>query len=346
MHAFLLLLFLLISCGSDNNDSGSGSQTPQTEDLSFEVLIDRDDVIWGFDFLPDNRIIFTERSGNIHLLNPETREVTDITGGPFPSVGGEGGLLDIRLHPDFSQNQLVYLCYVSPNEQGRVQSLARGVLNGNELQNVEKIFEASSGNTGNIHFGCRIEFEDSDQLFLSVGDQNEAEQAQEPGSHLGKILRLNADGTVPSDNPFVNTFEVRPEIWSLGHRNPQGLAIRPETGELFSSEHGPVGQDELNIIERGLNYGWPFQSGPEFTEPIISWTPAIAPSGITFYRGNLYIATLRGGHIRELTIEGRRVTSENILFGDSGLRFRNVRGSGGFLYFSSDDGKIGRIRFP
>lgn len=358
MHALILLLFFLLSCGSDDNDSGTGSQIPQQEDLTSEVLIDRDDVVWGFDFLPDKRIIFTERNGKIHILNPDTREVTDVSGGPFPSGGGEDGLLDLRLHPDFLQNQLVYLCYTSPNEEGKVQSLARGVLEGNELKNIEKIFEASAGNTGRVHFGCRIEFENSDKLFLSVGDQGESGQAQETGSHLGKILRLNADGSVPSDNPFVNTFEVRPEIWSLGHRNPQGLVYIHETGQLYSTEHGPTGGDELNLIERGLNYGWPLvtrgtpegplgDSDPAFVDPIISWTPAIAPSGITFCRGKLFIATLRGQHIRELTLENGRVTSENILFGDSGLRYRTLRGSSdGLLYFSTDDGKIGRVRFP
>lgn len=357
----LLVLLILIACSDDDNIRSEGVAFPQEEELvDFEILTDRTDVIWGFDFLPDQRIIFTERTGKILILNIETKAVSEVTGVPAVTAFGESGLLDLKLHPLFAENNLVYFCYTTSD---RSQALGRGTLNGNSLVNFEQIFKAKDSNTAIRHFGCRIEFENANHLFLSLGDQVEQSKAQSLGSHLGKILRLNDDGTYPADNPFVTTPGALPEIWSLGHRNPQGLAIRPETNELFSSEHGPTGGDELNIIDVGQNYGWPRvtlglprgdlgQSAPGFQDPIASWTPSIAPSGMTFYsaneipawRGNLFIASLRGQHIRRIGLTGGTVTSQELLLKNKGLRFRNVRqGTDGILYFSTDDGKIGRI---
>lgn len=358
--AQLLILVLVFSCSYGDSGYSKPVAAPQEETVGSEFLIDRTDVIWGFDFLPDQNIIFTERAGKIFSLNTATKAVTEITGGPVVLANGESGLLDLKLHPSFADNNLVYLCFSTAD---RSQALGRGTLNGARLENFEVIFKASDQNSSNRHFGCRIEFETNSRLFLSIGDQLEDSQAQVLSSYLGKILRLNDDGSFPPDNPFVTTPGAHPEIWSLGHRNPQGIAIRPETNEVFSSEHGPTGGDELNIIEEGQNYGWPRvtigqpagdlgQSAPGFVDPIASWTPAIAPSGIMFYsgneipgwRGSLFMATLRGEHIRRITLSGRTVTSQEVLLGNLGLRFRNVRqGPDGLIYFSTDDGKIGRI---
>lgn len=338
IFAQLLILLALVSCGNDD-DSSSGGNVPQSEETGLEVILDRNDVIWGFEFMPDNRVIFTERSGKILISDLQGASVVEAGTVPGVSASGESGLLDLRLHPAFATNNQIYYCYSASSGGGRTQALGRATLNGNTLTNFEKIFDAGGSNTSTAHFGCRIEILKDSQLLLTVGDQTESSRAQDENSFQGKIVSMNLDGS-------------NPQIWSSGHRNPQGLVVNPETKELFESEHGPVGDDELNIIRQGENYGWPDESGSGFTEPIISWSPAIAPSGIAFYtgnkieawRGNLFIATLRGQHIRRLVISGSTVVSEEILFANEGLRFRNLRtGPDGFLYFSTDDGKLGRI---
>lgn len=347
-YVFILLTFL--SCGDNSNDLASRLRLPQSEEITLDIILDRSDVIWGFEFLPDGRIIFTEREGSILIFNSVTNEVNSLQGVPTIAAGGEGGLLDLRLHPNFRSNNQIFFCYTETATGGRTQALARAELQGSTLVNVQKLFSAGNANTAPNHFGCRIEFTTNNQLFLSLGDQADAELAQNPSAFQGKILRMNTDGTGV-------------EIFSFGHRNPQGLATHPSTGELFSSEHGPSGGDELNIIARGSNYGWPLvtlgepagplgRSSPGFVDPIASWPSSIAPSGIHFYsgnqipawQGNLFIATLRGEHILRLTIADAQVTGEEILFENEDLRFRTLRtGLDGYLYFSTDDGKIGRI---
>jgi glucose/arabinose dehydrogenase len=348
----ILLLLLLLSCGQDNGDTDT-TEAPQEQEERVDYLFDRDDVIWGFDFLPDERILFTERSGKMFLFDPSDESVSEVSGVPNVSADGEGGLLDLKLHPNFRNNNQIYFCYTA---NGKTQALGRGVLQDSHLSQVEELFKTEDENNSNIHFGCRIAFENENRLFLSIGDQAESDKAQDLNSHFGKIIRLNDDGSVPTDNPFVGDNNALPEIWSLGHRNPQGLTIRPGTQELYSSEHGPTGGDELNIISKGKNYGWPLvtsgspsgelgESAPGYVDPITTWSPAIAPSGIAFYRGDLYIATLRGRHIRKLTLNGSTVESEEVLLEGEDQRFRNlVVGPDDFLYFSTDDGKIGRVR--
>lgn len=338
----LIFIILLASCGSDSDNKDNSSPDQEEQDLELETLINRSDVIWGFDFLPDNKVIFTERSGRIMILDPESRDVIQAANLSEVASGGEVGLLDLELHPSFSSNNLVYFCFTEARGNGRGQSLGRATLHENKLGLVQVMFRSNATNNSNIHFGCRIEFENSNQLLLSIGDQNDSEEAQNSSSHLGKILRMNDDGS-------------NVQIFSSGHRNVQGIARRPGTNQIFSSEHGPRGGDELNILRAGENFGWPLvtqgepagplgESAPGFIDPIISWTPAIAPSGITFHQGQLYIATLRGRHIRRLTLEGNSVTNEEVLFESENARFRNVQeGPDGFLYFSTDDGRLGRM---
>ncbi len=340
--SYILILLSFLSCGDEYEDIAS-QILPETEEVSLEILVDRSDVIWGFDFLPDQQIIFTERAGQIFIFNPQTKVTTPVTGVPEVAAGGEGGLLDLRLHPDFRNNKEVYFCYTEGAPGGRTQSLGRAELQGTSLINQERIFTAGNPNSAPNHFGCRIEFSGNNQLFLTIGDQADGNLAQDPNVFQGKIIRLNTDG------PNV-------EIFSSGHRNPQGLTTHPTTGVLYSSEHGPVGGDELNIITQGSNYGWPLvtqgRSAPGFVDPIIHWSPAIAPSGIIFYtgnqipqwQGNLFIATLRGEHIRRLVVSGDKVLEEELIFENFGIRFRTLRtGPDGFLYVSTDDGRIGKI---
>lgn len=345
--AQMFILTIFAACGGSDDKSSVTPRVPQEEELSTQVLTDQSDVIWGFDFLPDDRIIFSERTGRIKILNPANEEIETLSGLPTISTGGESGLLDLKLHPQFAQNNLVYFCYSAP---GKTMVLTRGTLTGTQITNLQDVFRSRNSNSSSTHFGCRIEFQNNSQLYLSLGDQSEPSQAQNAESDFGKIMHMNDDGSAL-------------EIWSLGHRNPQGLAINPSTGELFSSEHGPTGGDELNVIVKGSNYGWPLvtrgtpagelgQSAPGYVDPIISWTPAIAPSGMTFYngdaipawKGNLFIATLRGQHLRRIILSGQQIVAEEELFEDGGTRFRNVRqGPDGFLYFSTDDGKIVKV---
>jgi glucose/arabinose dehydrogenase len=296
----------------------------QEHPYQVEILSQTSDVIWSFDFLPDGRVLFTERSGRLHLFDPPTKKITLIENTPSVFAEGQGGLLDVRVHPNFKEAPWVYLSYAEPIGKGKATTaVGRSKLNGARLEGFQKLFSAQEPNSNEVHFGSRIEFDGKGHIFFSVGDRNVRENVQSLNYHNGKILRLNEDGSVPKDNPFANQTNARPEIWSLGHRNPQGLAYRAKTGELWEAEFGPRGGDEVNLIERGGNYGWPVITygreyyGPKIGEgtekpgllqPVAHWVPSISPSGITFYegsqfpkwKGNLFLANLGGRNFRKL----------------------------------------------
>ena len=356
-YLFLFLfIFGLLSCGNDASDDGD---SPQEEEVSFDldILMDRSDVVWGFDFLDNDRIIFTERRGTIGILDMSTQTIINVTGVPEVHNVGEGGLLDIRVHPDISNNNLIYFCYTETNGNEGRNAMGMAELQNDELINFRKIFTANDGTTNRNHFGCRIEFDGSGHVYLSLGERGDRLPAQSLASHLGKILRFNLDGSIPTTNPFFNQAGAQPEIYTLGHRNVQGLAFRPGTNQLWASELGPSGGDEVNIITAGDNYGWPFishgqdsgghieaTSRPGFNDPQVFWSPSISPSGIAFYEGQLYVAYLNGEQIRRLTLSGTAVTSQEILFENLGWRFRALRvGLDGLLYFSTDDGRFGKL---
>jgi glucose/arabinose dehydrogenase len=335
--------------------------------FTVEILAEREDVVWGFDFLPDGRLVFTELAGKLGLLDPKTRRVQTVGGAPAVVRQGQGGLLDVRAHPDFARNQTLYLTYSEGVGNGKMTTaLGLGRLEGTELKDYRKLFSAYEPSGERIHFGSRIEFDGAGHLFISVGERNDRDKAQSLGYDNGKILRLNLDGSVPADNPFAQTPSARPEIWSYGHRNPQGLARHPATGELWSAEYGPRGGDEINLIRAGANYGWPVITygreyyGPKIGEgtekpgleqPVVYWVPSISPSGIGFYagdrfprwQGDLFVAALGNQHLRRLSFNGKTVRQE-VLLGELGWRFRNVRqGPDGLLYFSTDEGRLGRL---
>lgn len=335
--------------------------------FSVEILAERQDVVWGFDFLPDGRIVFSETAGKLGLLDPRTRWVQTVGGAPAVARQGQGGLLDVRAHPDFARNHALYLTYSEGVGGGKMTTaLGLGRLDGTELKDYRKLFGAVEPSGERIHFGSRIEFDGAGHLFVSVGERNDRDKAQNLSYDNGKILRFNLDGSVPADNPFAQTPSARPEIWSYGHRNPQGLARHPATGELWSAEFGPLGGDEINLIRAGANYGWPVITygreyyGPKIGEgtekpgmeqPVVYWVPSISPSGIGFYagdrfprwRGDLFVAALGSQHLRRLSFDGKTVRQE-VLLGGLGWRFRNVRqGPDGLVYFSTDEGRIGRL---
>ncbi|WPU65869.1 PQQ-dependent sugar dehydrogenase [Peredibacter starrii] len=321
-----------------------------------EVLVNHDDVIWGFDFLKDGRIIFTERSGKVFVVDPKTKKEVPITGFPKVYAVGQGGLLDVRVHPT---NGFIYFTYSEPVGEKATTAFARAKLQDNRLVEFKKLFSAHEPNKEDLHFGSRIEFDGKGHIFVTVGDRDNRERAQDLKYHQGKILRFNEDGTVPKDNPFVSTKDAKPEIWSLGHRSPQGLVMNQETQELWEAEMGPRGGDEINLIKKGANYGWPVVTfgreyyGPKIGEgnqkagmenPVEHWVPSISPSAMTFWNKNIYLATLSGQHIHRLEMKDNKVVKQDELYKNLDWRFRNLRpGPDGKLYFSTDEGKLGRI---
>ncbi len=315
-------------------------------------------------FLPDGRMLVTERVGRLRLVAKDGTLSAPLGGVPKVYAEGQGGLLDVTLDPDFAANRLVYISYSEPGGPGASTAVARGKLADTGLEDVKVIFRQVPKVDGGNHFGSRLVFAPDGKLFVTLGERFTFERAQHLSNHLGKIVRINPDGSVPEDNPFLGQKDVQPEIWSYGHRNPQGAAINPGTGKLWESEFGPRGGDELNIPQAGSNYGWPVVSWgrhyggtvipeppthPEFADAIYHWNPVISPSGMSFYtgdtfpawRGNLLIGGLSSEAIVRLTLDGEKVKSEERIA--MGTRIRDVaQGPDGAVYALTDvgDGKI------
>lgn len=307
---------------------------------------------WGLAMLPDGRWLITERPGRMRIVTTDGVVGEPIAGLPAVDARGQGGLLDVVVGPGFAEDRLIYWSYAEPREGGNATSVARGRLSddGARIEAVQVIFRAMPTYDGGAHFGSSLAFDDAGHLFITLGDRSDRPmrpQAQDLGSHMGKTIRINADGSVPADNPFVGREGARPEIWSLGHRNVQGIAIAPN-GDVWTVEHGTRGGDEVNLDRAGVNYGWPdaaygieYRGGPinegvtarEGTEqPVYYWDPVIAPGGMTAYdgpmfpgwRGNLLVAALKEKHIARLVIENGRVVGEERLLTDLGERVRDI----------------------
>jgi aldose sugar dehydrogenase len=336
---------------------------------------------WGLAFLPDGRMLVTERPGRMRIVERDGRLNAPLVGLPPVVAAGQGGLLDVVLHPQFASNQLVYWTYSEAGEGGSATAVARGKLDGNTLSNVQVIFrQMPKVSGGNNHFGSRLVWSRDGKLFVGLGDRfTRKEDAQTQDNHMGKVVRIEADGKVPTDNPFVQRGNdnpraeragAKPEIWSYGHRNIQGAALHPTSGELWTVEHGPQGGDELNVPAAGANHGWPvitygrnYGIGTKIGEgteradvapPLRYWIPSIAPSGMAFvtsdrypgWKGNLFIGALRGSHLVRLELDARKVVKEEQLLPERGERIRDVRqGPDGWLYVTTDspDGQIWRL---
>lgn len=317
---------------------------------------------WGLAFLPDQRMLVTERPGRVRLVGPDGALSAPLPGLPETVARGQGGMLDVMLHPEFRANGLVYLCQVQAGEGGFSSTLVRARLAGDRFAEARTLFAAEPRATTGQHFGCRLAVGPDGMLYMSLGDRGRMERSQDLADHNGSLLRLTLDGGVPPDNPFVGRAGARPEIWSWGHRNIQGLAVRPGTGQIWLHEHGAQGGDEVNLVKRGANYGWPrvtlgvnyggaeitpHRSLPGMEDPVHVWTPSIAPSGLAFYqgdafpgwRGNLLAGALRARVLVRLTLEGDRIVGEERIpvYGE---RIRDVRvGPDGRVYLLTDSAR-------
>jgi aldose sugar dehydrogenase len=354
----------------------AAAQIVKTDEESFRVVTvaERVEHPWGLAFLPDGRMLVTERAGRLRIVDGSGRITAPLAGLPPISVGNQCGLLDVAVDPRFADNQRIFFTFAEPADDGGGNStaLASARLVGSALQDVRTIFSQRPKIRSQHHCGSRIVFGRDGRLWVGLGDRFSAkEQAQNAGNHIGKVIRIEADGSVPPDNPYVDRPGTAPELWSLGHRNIQGAALHPATGQLWASEHGPQGGDELNIVEAGGNHGWPLvtkgrnygigtrigEDGPKpgFVEPIRSWLPtSVAPSGMAFltsdrypgWRGSLFMGTLRGQALLRLSLDGNRVSGEERLLVDLGERIRDVRqGPDGWLYILTDasDGRLIRL---
>jgi len=328
---------------------------------------------WGITSLPDGRLLITEKEGTMRIASPQGDLSEPITGLPEVDSRRQGGLLGLTLDPDFTNNRMVYWTFSQPVEGGNLTAVAKGRLADDEksIENAQVIYQATPAYDGALHYGSRILFDDTGNIIFSTGERSDLEtrpQAQDLNSALGKIIRITKDGKPAPGNPFEGRDGARAEIYSYGHRNVQGLALHPTTGDLWDSEFGPQAGDEVNLVEPGKNYGWPIitygieysgekigdaiqqQDGME--QPVYYWDPVISPSGITFYssnvipewQNNLFIAALSGLHVARLVIEDNRVVGEERLLVEEAQRFRDItEGADGALYAVTDQGRLYRI---
>ncbi len=359
-HLFLILLL------SVSSTAFSAGEPP----LKTEVIASNLGVPWGMAIMPNNKLLITQRHGKLSLLDLNTNKLQTISGVPAVHAQGQGGLFDVALSPDFQTSAWIYFSYAKDIKGEAATTLARAKLQNNTLVNWHDLLITQSRTSTNYHFGGRIAFDNDGHVFLSIGDRGVRANAQDLHNHAGKILRLNLDGSSPQDNPFVHTKNALAEIWSYGHRNPQGLFFNRHTGILWESEHGPRGGDEINLIQAGKNYGWPVISyGKEYSSPravgegtqrsdveppIKVYIPSIATSSIIQYSGkafpawknNLFVGALKLQHLNRIVLdkhnkaigEFRHVSSKH-------ARIRNVIESPqGWLYLATDQGEILRVK--
>lgn len=371
--ALLMAFMMLGACGPQ----ADGAENLVSGSAAFEVqAIAKDlDHPWAVAFLPKGEFLVTERRGALWRIKPDGTKI-EITGVPDVYDEGQGGLLDIALEPGFSDGDWVYFSYAGVNEKGDANTeIARAKLNlrQNTLQNVQVIFRALPKVDGGNHWGSRLLFAPDKTLYATLGDRfNHAKQAQNTTTHLGTVIRINRDGSVPGDNPFAGDQAALPEIYSHGHRNVQGIALHPQTGAIWVHEHGPKGGDEINILKPGANYGWPLvtfginywgtkisdqTAAPGLEDSILHWTPSIAPSGMVFYtgaafpqwRGDLFVGALAKKHLRRIKFDGTKATEQEELLKDRQNRIRDVRqGPDGMLYVLTDEpqGELLRLQPP
>ncbi|MFM9914337.1 MAG: PQQ-dependent sugar dehydrogenase [Rhizobacter sp.] len=366
------ILVGMSACGGGGG-GGSANAAPAPAAPRAVVLNASLSAPWGMAFLPDGRMLVTQKSGSMVIVSANGGTVSaPLSGVPAVASAGQGGLLDVAIDPDFTIDPWVYWTYAETGSGGSGTAVARGRLSGLALTDVQVIFRQLPKVAGDGHFGSRLVFRGDKTLFVTLGERQKGSPAQDPTTHLGKVVRIARDGSVPAGNPDLGA-SARPELWSLGHRNPQGAALHPTTGDLWLVEHGPQGGDELNRVTAGANYGWPVKSygcnygdpigeacrigggthAPTYVEPVSFWVPtSIAPSGLAFYtgagfpewQGNAILGALAGTALWRVVLDGSTEVLRERLFGNLDERMRCVRqGPDGWLYLLTDNGKLIRI---
>ena len=339
-------------------------------DIQLEQLVKGLGIPWGMTFLGPDQLMFSERSGQLRLLNLVSLEIINLKGFPAVVAEGQGGMLDVAASPNYSRDGWIYFTYSKPVDGEAATTLARAHFDGSQLKSWQDLLITDSATRSRQHFGSRIAFDQQGHVFFGIGDRGSRKQAQNLGNHMGTILRLNLDGSVPADNPFNNDPAARDEIWTYGHRNPQGLIFDKQNNRLWSIEHGPRGGDEINLIQKGRNYGWPVIShGKEYWGPVSIgegthkagleqprkvYIPSIAPGSLLIYQndaipgwnGNLFSGALKLRHLNRVSLSDTGLpTGEERLLKDLNLRIRALaQGPEGWIYLSTDDGRIMRLR--
>ena len=364
IHFLAFVLLSSLSCAQENTPA---IETPETVDYTHTTIVEGIDIPWGMDFINENELLVTELSGKLYRVTKGIKTV--ITGLPEIYLRGQGGLLDVALHPDFKNNNLIYLTLSATldGDPGGNTALYKAKLVGNTLKNLNLLYKATPNTKKGQHFGSRIAFDGKGHLYFSVGDRgNRDENPQDISRDGGKIYRLNLDGSIPEDNPFASSIKAKQAIFSYGHRNPQGMTVHPTTSAIWVNEHGPQGGDEINKVESGKNFGWPIityginysgttitdkTSDPTMEQPFYYWVPSIAPSGMAFstsdvYKGwknNLFVGSLKFEYLERLVIEGNKVVKREKILDKIG-RVRNVKqGPDGYLYLGVEGKGIIKI---
>jgi len=364
---YFLLILLLASCNNSSSEDFKVLINEANENfIASEKLNYKIDTIatglsnpWGLTFLPGNELLVTERNGEIRIIRDDQLLENKVTGVPEVFARGQGGLFEIQLHPEYEENGWLYISFASPGNGGGNTAIMRARLDGQNLIDKEVIFQAKPFFSGGQHFGGRMEFDKDGFLYFSVGERGRQKNAQTLENHSGKIIRLKDDGSTPNDNPFVSDNNAEPEIFTYGNRNPQGMAVHPETGEIWTHEHGPMGGDEINIVKAGSNYGWPeathgknyngttiseYTSKPGMADPLHYWDPSIAPCGMSFvtgdkyssWKGNLLVGSLKFMYVARLELDGEKVIHEEKLLDGIGRVRAITQGPDGLIYVSTE----------
>ncbi len=362
---FRLLALVVLLCVISARAAVAESRIYQPEKHAFRVvtLVGGLAYPWSLAFLPDGRMLVTERPGRLRIVSQDFRlDPRPVDGVPQVATAGQGGMFDVVLHPKYAENGWIYLSYSGPGDGGWGTELMRAKLDGHRLTQQQVLFRLEPKSRTGQHFGGRIVFDRQGHVYLTLGDRGEKERAQKLDDHAGSVIRLHDDGRVPADNPFVWRAGAKPEKFTLGNRNMQGAALHPKTGELWTHEHGPQGGDEINVMRAGRNYGWPVITygvnygigtrigegthKPGMEQPLYKWVPSIAPSGMAFYegdkfpgwRGNLLVGALKDQMLVRLELDGEKVSKEERLIKNAIGRIRDVRvGSDGYVYLLTDE---------
>ena len=370
---FRKLIGFLVSSALFWDSAAAFSQTFTSEDYKLKVTTVAEglEYPWGMDFLPNDMMIVTERAGRVRTVSNQGQLSAPLKGVPKVVNNGQGGMLDVTLDPEFAKNNLIYVSYSEPGKGGSGTAVARAKLDieHNRLEDLQVIFRQHPKSHGPHHYGSRLVFARDGTLFITIGERGELDRAQDFSINRGQVIRIHSDGSIPDDNPFIGRKGYRPEVWSYGHRNPQGAALHPLTSNLWTVEHGARGGDEVNIPKPGKNYGWPtiaygkHYSGSKIglgthkagmEQPVYYWDPSIAPSGMDFYSGNLFskwkgnliVGALKLRLLTRLVLDGEKVTREERLLEGLGERIRQVRqGPDGYIYLLTDsnEGRVLRL---